>query len=171
MDFVAQQLHAGAVLKLNLCQGHGLALQAHIVAVWPLDQASNFLHMGRDWVTLQALLGAPHLVFEFNILSTISRGINVRQIAGNQFMTKRHQIQVMLQALHGGGFNPVHAALRGGNPNSRILLRTVRRLTPSIPAARVRLPPVASSVFSRRVRSSSRKVSPGSIPPTEGSSF
>ena len=171
MDFVAKQLHAGAVLKLNPCQGQGLALQAHIVAVRALDQAFNFLHMGRDRVTLQALLGAPHLALKVNILGAISRGIDVRQIAGNQFMTKRHQIQEMLQALHGGGFNPIHAALRGGRPNSRILLRTVRRLTPSIPAARVRLPPVASRVFSRRVRSSSRKVSPGSIPPSEGSSF
>ena len=46
MDFIAQQLHAGAVLKLHLCQGQGLAVQAYIVAVRALDQALHFLHMG-----------------------------------------------------------------------------------------------------------------------------
>ena len=49
----------------------------------------------------------------------------------------------------------------GGRPNSRTLLRTVRRLTPNNSAARARFPPVASSVMAKSCRSISPSDNPG----------
>src|SRR5579862_5712915 len=72
-------------------------------------------------------------------------------------MPGRSHVQKSFQQLHQrSGGNLAHTHLRGGRPYSRILLRIVRRLTPSISAARVRFPPVLFKVVSSKRRSSSR---------------
>ena len=78
-----------------------------------------------------------------------------------QRLPGRGQIQRPRQHIDQRRFDQAHASPRGGSPYSRILLRMVRRLTPSSSAAWVRLPAVASRVISSRFFSASRHDSPG----------
>lgn len=81
----------------------------------------------------------------------------VGRIARDQPPPSGGKIEKMFQPFEQRGVQRTHAPfafaqfadtqLRRGMPKARILLRTVRMLTPSISAARVRFPPVRSSVF------------------------
>src|SRR5208283_1750126 len=110
-----------------------------------------------------------------------ARGIDVGQVRGNHLMAERALVKHALQATHQRSFDHGHGCSllvifrrsllrrsllprsvlrrsprywsRGGSPNSRTLLRTVRRLTPSNSAARARLPPVDSRVMAKSWRS------------------
>jgi len=97
MDLIAKQFHAGAVLKLNLCQGHGFTFKVHIVAVRALDQALYFLHVRRDRVIRLSLVGAPDFVFKIQILGVISRRVGIGDIGGHELLPRSEQIHVPFQ--------------------------------------------------------------------------
>ena len=86
VELVPQELHPGAVLQLYLRQGQGFPLQAHVVAVRPFDQAFDFPHLGRGRGAVHKLLGPPHFALEVHVLSAVSGGIDVRQVARDEFM-------------------------------------------------------------------------------------
>src|SRR5581483_349260 len=160
VELFLDQLHAHLILKLCLGKHHAFAIDIHVVAVRPFRQVHD-VHAGRLDPPFTA--GVHHLLhrrMKIDVLGVITRRIDIRHVGGDKLLAIGCDLHKSLQDLKQRSCSH-YAYLLGGRPYSRILLRRVRRLMPSISAACVRFPSVKASVCSRCCRSRSRIGVPG----------
>ena len=97
----------------------------------PLDQTLHLLHHRRG-LARRIDHRARHFAMEIDVQRFVPGRIDVGDVARDQRLPRGGKVQIMLENGDIGRIDHAHANLLGGRPYSRILLRIVRRLMPSI---------------------------------------